>query len=442
MSERVLRVCSMFGLDPPAGDAWGAPERAVLLGREIEARAGTITLLTGASGSGKTSALRSAVGALRASGREVVEARAARGSAAQRASVEMVGSGDGEEGVARAMRRLSQVGLGEARCFVRSAGEMSEGQRERLWLGLALERASKRAGSVIVADEFLARLDRVSARVTARCFARGVRGEGVSAIVATAHDDLEGALGPDRIVRFDLHGGARAEDGSGESEPLHISYGEADWSAYAGLEGFHYCGGRPATAARVLAARSGGAVVGALVVSMPTLNGVWRRLAWGDRYSSGDRSVCARRLNAEVRCVSRVVVEPRWRGVGIAKGLVRTYLSDAMTERTEAVAAMGAACPFFERAGMRAIRIPAGLRDARALDVFAHLGLEEWEACDASRVLRAARERGLEGWLEMELRRWAGDGRGREMARGLEGEGLARAACRCVSSERVAYAFG
>lgn len=440
MSERVLRACAMFGLRPD--EALRPPEVAQRAGEGIGARAGTITLLTGASGSGKSSALRSAMVTLRGQGREVVEVRSERGARAGRASVDLVGWGKGEEGVARAMRRLSQVGLGEARCFVRSAREMSEGQRERLWLAVALERAAKRVGSVVIADEFLARLDRATASVTARCFARAVRREGVSAIVATAHDDLEGALGPDEIVRLDSRGGVSVTRGSGRAEPLNVEIGEGAWDEYAGLACFHYRAGRPATVAKVLAARSGGEVIGALVVSAPTLNGVWRRLAWGDRYSRGDRRECAARLNEEVRCVSRVVVEPRWRGVGIARALVRAYLDDALTARTEAVAAMGVACPFFERAGMRAHRIEAGRRDARVLDVFAHLGLEDWEACDAGRVLRAARERGLDRWLETELRRWAGDGRGREMCRELEVGELAREAGRRCAARRTAYTHG
>lgn len=440
MSERVLRACAMFGLPPE--EAREAAREAVRAGREISARGGTITLLTGASGSGKTSALRSAVEQWRAEGRMVIEARPASRRAWRRACVELVGEGEGEEGVARAMRRLSQVGLGEARCFVRSAQELSEGQRERLWLGMALERAARTVGSVIVVDEFLARLDRVTARVTARCFAREVRQEGVSAVVATAHDDLEEALGADEVVRFGLDGGVRVTRGAGESAALEVEYGEAEWEECAGLLRFHYRGARPAMVARVMAARVEGEVVGALIVAMPTLNGVWRRLAWGDRYSSGDRRECARRLNAEVRRISRVVVDPRWRGVGIAKGLVRAYLDAPLTARTEAVAAMGAVCPFFERAGMRAHRAPAGHRDARLLDVFAHLGVREWETCDGARVLRAARERGLEAWLEWELERWVGDGRGRETCRGLGVEGLAREACRRVSAEQVAYTDG
>lgn len=435
-----MRVCAMFGLSPE--EHGRAPEEGERVGRAFEARAGTITLLTGASGSGKTTALRSVCASLRAMGREVVEVRPARGRAARLAGVEMVGRGAGEAGVTRAMRRLSQAGLGEARCFVRRAEAMSEGQRERLWLAVALERASRARSGVLVADEFLARLDRVTARNTARCFARAARAEGVGVLVATAHDDLEDALGADVTARFDLVGGVRVEGGSGVSAPLGVEYGACSWGECAGLLRYHYRGAKPAMVARVLGARVGGEVVGALMVSMPTLNGVWRRASWGDRYSSGDRRACARRLNAEVRRISRVVVDARWRGVGIAKGLVRAYLDAPLTARTEAVAAMGAACPFFERAGMRARRIPAGHRDARLLDVFAHLGLEEWETCDGARVLRAARERGMEGWLELELRRWAGDGRGREMCRGLEVEGLTREACRRVVLEQVAYTHG
>src|SRR5205823_1709377 len=104
-----------------------------------------------------------------------------------------------------------------------------------------------------------------------------------------------------------------------------------------------------------------------LVVSMPTLNGRWRELAWPGRFCGGDQRACARRLNEEVRTISRVIVEPRWRGLGVATRLVREYLRSPLTEKTEAAAAMGVCCPFFEAAGMRAWRLEPDRRGVRLL---------------------------------------------------------------------------
>lgn len=59
-------------------------------------------------------------------------------------------------------------------------------------------------------------------------------------------------------------------------------------------------------------------------------------------------------LNAEVRCISRVIVHPSFRGLGIGVGLVRHALDTATTPYTEAIAAMGWVHPLFEKAGMEA----------------------------------------------------------------------------------------
>lgn len=145
----------------------------------------------------------------------------------------------------------------------------------------------------------------------------------------------------------------------------------ADYDALAPL---HYRAGRPATVARVLRAidpRSG-LLAGVLVVSMPTLNGAWRRLAWGARFTSGDRKRDAAAVNAKLRTISRVIVEPRFRGLGVGTMLVASYLDDADTPCTEAISALGDTCPFFERAGMRRIGASTPKRDlalARAVGV-------------------------------------------------------------------------
>ncbi len=143
--------------------------------------------------------------------------------------------------------------------------------------------------------------------------------------------------------------------------PVRVSRGTL--RDYDALAPFHYRSGRPATRVRILRAKAGRQLVGVLVVSMPTLNAGWRRAAWGDRFASRPGAALARRLNREVRTISRVIVDPRWRGLGVARRLVRAYLRRPLSARTEAVAVMGAYSPFFERAGMRRVDVPQPARD-------------------------------------------------------------------------------
>lgn len=142
------------------------------------------------------------------------------------------------------------------------------------------------------------------------------------------------------------------------------------------LARFHYAAGRPGPIARILRAVDEGQTVGVLVASMPTLNGRWRAIAWPGDYDTPDQRENAQRLNHDVRVISRVIVDPRYRGRGIAVRLVRAYLGNPCTARTEAVAAMAHACPFFERAGMRRVDLPPSKADAKLLHALERHGVD------------------------------------------------------------------
>jgi GNAT superfamily N-acetyltransferase len=205
------------------------------------------------------------------------------------------------------------------------------------------------------------------------------------------------------------------------------------------LAGFHYRSGRPATFVRVLVARAEGEVAGVLVVSNPTLNGAWRRLAWPGRFSGPDKQLAAARLNADVRCISRVVVDPRFRGLGVGTRLVRSYLRRPMTVCTEAVAAMGAACPFFAAAGMRAYVLPPRAADLALLRAVRACGLRAEDLVDVERAARAA---AVSAHLRRALEVWSRSGRGRSVDPGEGVRGLVRRAAVTALCRPVAYAWG
>lgn len=184
-------------------------------------------------------------------------------------------------------------------------------------------------------------------------------------------------------------------------DEIEVSGGEA--RDYDLLGAHHYVAGRPARPVRVLTARHGARIVGVLVVSMPTLNSSVRELAWPGRYRTGSKRQDAARVNRELRCISRVVVEPRWRGLGVARRLVSTYLADPATPATEAVAAMGRICPFFERAGMTAYSLARRAADARLIDALEHVGALPTALVDVARAEAVAGH----PFVQRELRLWA-----------------------------------
>ena len=197
-AERVLRTRAMFGLfdDPSTRDPAHAMRRRAH--ELLDMPDGSIALVTGASGSGKSSLLRAIVGACAKREVRVVRAGPVRSS---RAPVELVGRDLND-----ALGTLAQSGLADARLIVRPARTLSDGESWRLGLARAMSRVvrSKRE-TVVIADEFCSLLDRVTAAGVCRSLRRWVDRVGRGRfILATAHDDVKRWLSPDVLVRFSL----------------------------------------------------------------------------------------------------------------------------------------------------------------------------------------------------------------------------------------------
>ncbi len=97
-------------------------------------------------------------------------------------------------------------------------------------------------------------------------------------------------------------------------------------------------------------------LVGVIVVSRSVLSLGGRDRATGGRYRTAGmgRMATANLVNRELRVISRVVIAPNWRGLGLAGRLVAETLPQVGTPYVEAMAAMGRMHPFFERGGMTA----------------------------------------------------------------------------------------
>jgi ABC-type ATPase with predicted acetyltransferase domain len=210
-SDRVLEIAGMFGL--------GVDERKtlqVVVATDLELRGGEVVYVTGPSGGGKSTILR------------LIKEQ--HGNCAtfddvfdfdfDRPVIDQVGST-----LAEAAQLLALAGLADAFVMLRKPGELSDGQRYRLGLARLMERASQvdeLALLVILADEFGATLDRLTADVVARNIRKWVRGQDhVCFVAATTHEDLLGALEPDVLVykglgeEIEMHRGADADESAG-----------------------------------------------------------------------------------------------------------------------------------------------------------------------------------------------------------------------------------
>ena len=132
-------------------------------------------------------------------------------------------------------------------------------------------------------------------------------------------------------------------------------------SDYRALAHFHYARGDPAAWAGIWRATYAGRseisdfksdprVVAVAVLSYPVpAHRVRDRVLGltGPRYGAKLAFV-----NAHIRTISRVIVHPQFRGLGLAAQLVRRVCDECPVRYVEAIAAMGEVHPFFERGGM------------------------------------------------------------------------------------------
>ncbi|MBL4699122.1 MAG: hypothetical protein JKX70_09850 [Phycisphaerales bacterium] len=324
-------------------------------------------LLTGASGSGKSSLLRGIRLALLNEHNTVHYVNDSPTTHNQ--SIAMIDQLTGP--LTERLTTLSHCGLAEPSLWAQPPSCLSVGQRARL--NLAVTMHSAHPGDTVIADEFATSLDRANAYALAKTMARWAKNAKVTLIAATPHEDMEAMLNPDLVI--DLNTNTTKNACNHVNQPIQITTGSiADYHTLAHL---HYRSAQPATHTLILKASRtvpilGSILAGVLVISMPTLNSSWRDRAWPGFFTTTNKSLNAKRINTHLRCISRVIVEPRSRGLGVASSLVRHYLANPQTHATESIAAMGAVCPFFERASMTPYQLPHTPVDLRLLDALEH----------------------------------------------------------------------
>jgi uncharacterized protein len=149
----------------------------------------SITLICGPSGSGKSTLLRRIAPAL-----PTRSALLSRVPLPQGRAVIDCFSANLDDTLAL----LSRAGLAEPRLWLRPPAWLSQGEQFRF----RLARLMASPAPILLADEFAALLDRVTARAVAWQFARFLRAAGRAAIVATSHEDLAEDLQPDSIIHL------------------------------------------------------------------------------------------------------------------------------------------------------------------------------------------------------------------------------------------------
>jgi hypothetical protein len=128
--------------------------------------------------------------------------------------------------------------------------------------------------------------------------------------------------------------------------------------------------------------------VGVIVYKMPTPGAELRNVATGGLFTGFDRSTQLVLLNKNIRCINRVIIEPRFRSLGLASRLVRETMPKIDIPIVEAMAVMGLVNPFFEKAGMKAFTAKIQARCVRLVEALSMVGIERQELIDPQKVQR------------------------------------------------------
>jgi ABC-type ATPase with predicted acetyltransferase domain len=330
-------------------DQFGLPEHAteytVCENLQLDIQPADVVLFVGPSGSGKTSLLRAAAEQLHA-------LNVASQPLPELPLIDAL-PGDIDERLAI----LAACGLSEARLWLRTPQELSEGQRYRFRLGWGFATAPAAAPPerppFLVADEFTATLDRTLAKCVAFNVRKWVARTGVGLLAATTHDDILDDLAPSVVVRCRGDGDVSVERRGRHRRSislacqLWLSEGSLrDWPYFAR---WHYRGHRLAFVKRVFVLWHGDEPVGICVFATPAASLSLRSRFFGFKSPRSPLALAA--LNEQLWLLQRVVLHPTYRGVGIAAAFVRRACQLCPVDWIETLSAMGHSNPVFERAG-------------------------------------------------------------------------------------------
>ncbi len=361
-------VQTVFGIGPEVG------RNVIARDVEVDYAPGQIILFSGPSGSGKSSLLREA--AKQAEGALALDECAG----GTDALIDSLGGDAGE-----AAHLLSLCGLAEALLMLRCPDELSDGQRYRFGLAKILAVGAR----TLVADEWCAKLDRVTAKVLSRNARKITDKRGIGMLLATTHEDVIADLRPDTIVWCRGNGVVEVEKRRpfrgpiSFHEQLQITKGTgADWPFFAR---WHYRGHGLGPLRRVLVLWHDREPIGICILGFGPLSSSARNRLFG--LSGKLTKATAARINRNFVCVSRLVLDPRYRGAGIASAFLRRVCELAPWPWVELVSEMANLVPFCEAAGFRLVsrardktKAPPGGSRSAAGAGRGHYGKSNWTA--------------------------------------------------------------
>ena len=349
-TERVVGVAEAFGLGL---DKW---EKFVIYDN-VELRIGPtdIVYITGDSGSGKSVLLKALEKDIRQDLRLTTINIADIKPEPNKPLIETVG-----KSLEEALELLSRVGLNDAFLFLRTYEQLSDGQKYRYKIAKMIESGAQ----FWIMDEFAATLDRDTAKIVAYNLQKLARQYGKAVLAATTHTDLFEDLNPSvhihkrfgKEITVNYYPNTPAKECSLVRE-MRIEEGTfEDWKK---LTHFHYRSHKIAGPRKIFRLVRGDETCGVIVYAYPPPICFGRKLVLP--------KMTMEELNEKLSTISRVVVHPKYRTIGLGEKLVRETLSLVETPYVEMPAVMAKYNPFAEKAGMQKITEQPPPKEALAI---------------------------------------------------------------------------
>jgi len=336
-TERVVGVAEAFGLGL---DKW----QKFVIYDNVELKIGPkdIVYITGDSGSGKSVLLKALEKDIHEAGWSCINIADIK-PVPSKPLIETVG-----KSLEEALELLSRVGLNDAFLFLRTYEQLSDGQKYRYKIAKMIESGAQ----FWILDEFAATLDRDTAKIVAFNLQKLARQQGKAVLAATTHTDLFEDLNPSvhihkrfgKELTVKYYPNVPAKECSLVRE-MRIEEGTTeDWRK---LAHFHYRSHKVAGIRKIFRLVRGDEVCGVIVYCYPPPTAFGRRLVLP--------KMTMKELNEKLSIISRVVVHPKYRTIGLGTKLVKETLPLVGTPYVEMPAVMAKYNPFAEKAGMQKI---------------------------------------------------------------------------------------
>jgi ABC-type lipoprotein export system ATPase subunit len=336
-TERVISTAEAFGLGLDQGQKFIIYDNA-----ELKIGPTDIVYITGESGSGKSILIKALENDIRQDTKWSSINIADIKPEPSKPIIETAG-----KTLEEALELLSKVGLNDAFLFLRTYEQLSDGQKYRYKIAKMVESQAQ----FWIMDEFAATLDRDTAKIVAFNLQKIARQMGKAVIAATTHTDLFEDLNPSVHVhkRFGKEITVSYYQNTLNREcslVKEMRVEEGTSADYKRLSVFHYRSSSLPPPRKIFTLKRGEELCGVIVYSYPPPTIFGRSKVWKGNLSQ---------LQKEVSTITRVIIHPKYRTIGLGTKIVKETLPLASTPHVETLAVMAKYNPFFEKAGMQKV---------------------------------------------------------------------------------------